>query len=123
MLEIADIFIMDVGGQIENRDTKHCVCIAASQNKFFVINTQHRTMYDDFMISAADYDFLKGQDRFVCCSAVYKIPTNKIIRKVGKLKYADMLKLIDKIQNSVILDNTEKSAIIPELTEWQLDNS
>ncbi len=123
MLEIADVFIMDVGDQIEHRDRKHCVCIAASQDKYFVINTQHRIIYDDFVISSRDYDFLKGEDRYVCCSTVYKFSPDKIIRKVGKLNYNDMKTLIDKVQNSKVLRETEKSSIIPELVEWQMDNS
>lgn len=123
MLEIADVFIMDVGDQIDHRDTKHCICIAASQDKYFVINTHHRAIYDDFVISSSDYNFLDGEDRYVCCSTVYKFTSDKIIKKVGKLTYSDMKTLIDKVQNSKVLRETEKSSIIPELVEWQMDNS
>lgn len=123
MLEIADVFVIDVGDQIEHRDTKHCICIATSQNKYFLINTMHREMYDDFQISASSYPFLKGVDRFVCCSQIYQFTPDKIIHKVGKLNYQDMIKLISKVQNSEVLDNAEKSAVLPELTDWQMDNS
>lgn len=123
MLEIADVFVMQVGNQIEHRETKHCICIATSQNKYFIINTEHREIYDDFKISATDYDFLKGLDRYVSCSSIFQFMPDKIIRKVGKLNYPDMLKLINKVQNSEVLDDAEKSAILPELTDWQMDNS
>lgn len=123
MLEIADVFVMDVGGQIEHRDRKHCVCIATAQDKYFVINTQHRAIYDDFPLRARDYEFLKGEDRYVSCSAIFKFTPDKIIKKVGKLNYNDMKTLIDKVQNSKVLRETEKSSIIPELVEWQMDNS
>lgn len=123
MLEIADVFVMQVGNQIEHRETKHCICIATAQNKYFIINTEHREIYDDFKISAHDYDFLKGLDRYVSCSSIFQFTPDKIICKVGKLNYPDMLKLIDKVQNSEVLDDAEKSAILPELTDWQMDNS
>lgn len=123
MLEIADVFVMKVKDQIDHRKTKHCVCIATSQNKYFIINTEHREIYDDFRISANDYAFLRGIDRFVSCSRMFQFTQDKIVRKVGKLNYRDMLKLIDKVQNSEILDDTDKSSILPELTDWQIDNS
>lgn len=80
-------------------------------------------MYDDFQISASSYPFLNGVDRFMCCSQIYQFTPDKIIHKVGKLNYQDMIKLISKVQNSEVLDNAEKSAVLPELTDWQMDNS
>jgi hypothetical protein len=125
MAEISDVFVINVkDSDIHNRETKHCICISVSKDKYLVINTEHRQMYDDFSISASDYPFLKGKDRYVCCSAVYKFLPDRIISEsVGKLKYLDMLKIIDKIQNSKSLDRSEKNDILPELIEWQLDNS
>ena len=125
MFEISDIFVIDVrGSEINNRETKHCICISVSKDKYLVINSEHRQMYDDFEIKASDYQFLKGKNRFVSCAFVYKFPPEKIISKsVGKLKYPDMLKIIDKIQNSKILDQSEKNDILPDLVDWQLDNS
>lgn len=125
MLEISDVFVVDVkGSEINNRETKHCICISVSKDKYLVINTEHRQIYDDFEIKASDYPFLKGKDRFVCCASVHKFPPEKIISEsVGKLKYSDMLKIIDKIQNSKFLNQSEKNDILPDLVDWQLDNS
>lgn len=122
MLEIGDVFIVQVGSQIEHRDTKHVICVATSNNKYIIINTEHREMYDDFSISATEYAFLHGHDRFVACSRIFQFSPDCIIKKVGKLNYADMMKLINKIQNSDVLDNKEKASVLPELTDWQLDN-
>jgi hypothetical protein len=123
MPEICGVFVMNVTGQVEHRETKHCICISVSQNKYFMINTDHRDMYDDFEIKSSDYEFLEGKNRFVCCSRIHEFEPDRIIRHVGTLRYADMLKIIDKIQNSKILDKTERDSVMPELDEWQADNS
>ena len=60
MPDISDVLIINVSGEIAYRNTKHCVCISVSREKYFIINTNHREMHDDFNIKSADYDFLKG---------------------------------------------------------------
>jgi len=81
MPDISDVFIIDVSGKIGYRNTKHCVCISVSREKFFLINTSHREMYDDFNIKSSDYDFLGGIDRFVSCSMIHEFSPDKIIKK------------------------------------------
>ncbi len=124
MAEIGNVFIVDVSGIINYRDTKHCICISVAQDKYLVINTEHRAIYDDFKILATDYPFLQDKDRYVCCSQIYKFDANKLLngcQPVGQLKYPDMAKIIDKIQNSQVLDETEQSAVLPELIDWADD--
>ena len=125
MTEISDVYVINVkDSDIQNRETKHCICISVSKDRYVVINTEHRQMYDDFIIKASDYPFLKGKDRFVCCATVHRFLPDRIVSEsVGKLKYPDMLKIIEKIQNSKVLDKSEKNDIVPDLIEWQLDNS
>lgn len=125
MIEIGDVFVIDVkdSDTISHRDTKHCVCVSVAKDKYLVINTEHREMYDDFGITVSNYPFLKI-DRFVACSALHKFSPDKIISgRQGKLKYTDMIRVIDKIQNSKTIDKTERDEILPELIEWQMDNS
>jgi hypothetical protein len=122
MPKISDVLIVDVSGKIPLRDTKHCVCISVSKDKYLLINTDHREMYDDFQIKSSDYAFLKDTDRFVCCSKMYRFSPDRIIKKTGNLNRSDMIKIIDKIQNSKILDKMEKNSVIPELDKWLSDN-
>jgi hypothetical protein len=126
MAEIGDVFIIDVADKVSYRGTKHCICISVTNDKYLVIDTQHREIYDDFEIKAKDYPFLKKVNRFVCCSRIYHFDSSKLLNNkapVGRLKYADVVKIINKIQNSEVLDETEQASVLPELIEWQLDNS
>jgi len=110
--------IIDVSGKIGYRSSKHCVCISVSGDKYFLINTSHREMYDDFEIKSSDYGFLGGINRFVCCSRIHAFSSDSIIKKVGNLSCDDMTKIADKIQKSRVLDKAEKDSIIPELDKW-----
>lgn len=124
MAEIGNVFVVDVADVIEHRDRKHCICISVADNKYLVINTEHREIYDDFGIKASDYPFLQGVDRFVCCSQIFQFDGGKLLNgkmPVGQLKYTDMGKIISKIQTSEILDETERQSVLLELLDWQLD--
>ena len=121
MPEISDVLIIDVSGTVGHRKTKHCVCISVSRDKYFLINTSHREMYDDFEIKSSDYAFLENVNRFVCCSKMYEFGPDKVIEKVGNLNFGDMAKIIDKIQKSRVLDKMEKNSVIPGLDKWQTD--
>ena len=116
------MLVIDVSEKIAYRATKHCVCISLSEDKYLMINTNHRKMYDDFEIKSSDYGFLKGTNRFVCCSGMYEFPAGKVIDKVGKLNRDDMAKILDKIQNSKILTKRDKDSVIPGLDKWLSDN-
>jgi len=123
MAEISDVLIIDVSGIVTRRTTKHCVCISVSQDKYFLINTNHRKFYDDFEIMASDYDFLGDTNRFVCCSEIFGFEPERVIRKVGNLNYGDMAKIINKIQKSRILDKRDKDYILHNLGKWLTDNT
>jgi len=118
MSNISTVFVVDVSGAIEHRDTKHCVCVSVTSDKYLLINTNHREIYDDFEIKSSDYAFLKHKNRFVCCSEMYEFKPDKLIKRVGNLHRDDMLKIIDKIQNSEYLKKIEKDSVIPELNKW-----
>jgi hypothetical protein len=118
MSQISDVLIIDVTGKINYRGSKHCVCISVSGDKYFLINTDHREIYDDFEIKSSDYVFLDGTDRFVCCSRMHEFRPDRIIRKVGNLNHCDMARIADKIQKSKVLDKMEKDSVIPELDKW-----
>ena len=79
-------------------------------------------MYDDFTIKSSDYDFLGGIDRFVSCSMIHEFSPDKIIKKAGSLNFGDMARIVNKIQNSRILDKVDKDSVIPELDKWLSDN-
>lgn len=113
---------MDVTKLFKYRDTKHCVCVSVSNNKFLVINSNHRDKYDDFEIKSTDYAFLNSMNRFVCCSETYTFNNAEIIKKVGNLNRNDMVKIVEKIINSKILSDMEKNTVLPELNKWAADN-
>ena len=121
--EIGQVFVIDTSKSLDHRDTKHCVCISLGGDKFFLINTNHREMYDDFKIYADDYPFLNGDNRFISCSLIMHFDSNLINRCVGMLKYADILKIKSKIENSKTLTLKDINEVLPDLEEWELDNS
>jgi len=49
---------------------------------------------------------------------MYEFKPDKLIKRVGNLHRDDMLKIIDKIQNSEYLKKIEKDSVIPELNKW-----
>ena len=89
-IDLFDVVVMNVEGIISYRNTKHCICISISNNKYFVINTDHRQMYDDFKINFKDYDFLNNQDRFIACSEMHTITPDRTIENGGKLNIEDI---------------------------------
>jgi len=123
MQNISDVFIVNVSGIIEHRDTKHCVCVSVSDGKYLFINTRHRDIYNDFKIKADDYEFLNSIDRFVSCSKIRPINVDRIKKKVGNLNRNDMMKIVDKIQASETLDKIEKVSIVTEINKWLSENS
>ena len=122
MSEISDVLIIDVSGKIDYRNKKYCVCISVSPDKYFLINTNHREIYDDFEIKSSNYAFLENVNRFVCCSKMYEFDPGRIIRKAGNLNFDDMMKIIDKIQKSRVIGKKEKDSVIPALDKWQSEN-
>jgi hypothetical protein len=122
MSNISEVFVIDVSGVIEYRDKKHCVCVSVTSDKYLLINTSHRNIYDDFEIKSADYAFLKPKNRFVCCSELHEFKSDKIIKSVGNLNRGDMLKIIDKIQNSEYIKKKDKDSVVAELNTWLLNS-
>jgi len=116
---ISDVVVVEK--VIEHRKTKHCVCILVATDKYLMINTSHRDIYDDFEIESSEYVFLKSINRFVCCSEMFYVSPDKILRSVGNLNRNDMLKIVNKIQNSKIMGDIEKDSVLPELRKWLLD--
>ena len=122
MPNISEVVVIDVSGTIEHRGIKHCVCVSVSAEKYLLINTNHRDMYDDFEIKSSEYAFLKPKNRFVCCSELYHFDSDKIIKSVGALNRNDMIKIVDKIQNSESLKKVKKDSVLSELNKWLSDN-
>ncbi|MDR2593021.1 MAG: hypothetical protein LBC59_09530 [Chitinispirillales bacterium] len=122
MSNISEVVVIDVSGVIEHRGTKHCVCVSVSAEKYLLINTNHRDIYDDFEIKSSEYAFLKPKNRFVCCSEMYHFDSDEIIKSVGTLNRNDMIKIVDKIQNSESLKKAEKDFVILELGKWLSKN-
>jgi len=120
MPNISDVILMDVSKIMPERTTKYCVCISAGNDRYFYINSEHREMYDDFKINASDYDFLK-YDSYVGCHEAYLLGKELIIRKLGNLNYDDMLKILDKVQNSKRIAKVEQKALILEFETWLAD--
>ena len=123
MPEICSIWLVNVSGLFPHRNTKQAVCVSVTGNRYLVINTEHRQMYDDFCIKSSEYPFLGGTDRYIACSRVHCFEAERLIKKVGSLNPADTKILIEKMKKSRVLDKIEKNAILPGLEEWLSDNS
>jgi len=96
--------------------------VSISAKRYLIINTNHREIYDDFEIKSSDYNFLGSKNRFVSCVKMYGSDSIKLLRHVGNLYREDMIKIVDKIQNSNVLDEIEKDSVVLELNKWLSDN-
>ena len=115
MKELFNVVVMNVAGIITHRETKYCVCISTSRNKYLLINTEHRAMYDDFEIKAENYSWLNNKNRFIACSVIYSIEPEMMVQTVGKLIIEDIKKIIEKIKKSRTISKIDKNSVLPEL--------
>jgi thioester reductase-like protein len=124
MPNISEIFVMDMSTILPYSDTKYCICVSVSENLGFLINSDHREMYDDFKIKASDYKFL-NHDSYVGCSETFEISEDFIlsIKPLGNLNYDDMKKILEKIRNSKHFEEQERKNRILELEEWLNENN
>jgi hypothetical protein len=120
MVNISDVYIIDVKGDLEYRNRKHGVCVSVANGQYLFLNKSHRDMYNDFKIYASNYDFLESVDRFVACSTLHKFDQDRLIKKVGNLTRDDMLIILNKVKNYKRMDEAEKDKFIPELNAWLL---
>jgi len=112
---IRGVYRVNVKGILKYRDMKHCVCVSVGAGMYLYINTNHRENFNDFQISAANYDFLEGVDRFISCLSPTSIPSSNLIQKVGELNEADARTIYVKIQESTMIHNKIKKIVLPEL--------
>jgi len=115
---IRGIYVADVSGDAElgkYRSMKHCVCVSVGEGRYLLINTLHRELYNDFMIKASDYGFLKGVDRFISCHKPSDFIPAQLIKKVGMLSDADTRTMMKKIQASRFMRQNIKAKILGEL--------
>jgi hypothetical protein len=54
----------------------------------------------------------------VACSRIHELSEVKVISKIEKLGYNDMLKIIDKIKNSEYIREAESKSVIEELENY-----
>jgi len=81
--QISEVYIIDVSKILPHCKTKYCICITTGINKYFLINSENRKMYDTFKINVSDYSFLK-QDSYVGCSKAHLLESNLIVKNIGK---------------------------------------
>ena len=112
-IAISGVYIADVSGIVYNRTQKICVCISEHENKFLLINSKYREEYDNF--SVENHNF-KG---YVSCSDIFTISERRIKHRIGTFNNDDMGKIINRIQNSNLLPQSGKSAVLPALENWQ----
>jgi hypothetical protein len=76
-------------------------------------------MYDCITISAENYPFLNGQDRFVSCSRLFKYTApHKIEDNICLLLREDVEKIRNKVENSAILEQENISKILQSIDSW-----
>lgn len=119
---ISEVYLIDVKGQIEHRKTKYFVCVSVAKDKYLIINSEHREIYDDLEVDSCDYPFFDGKSRFVGCSRLHHFSADKIIKAVGCLYREDMMNIRDKIRDSKVLDKHEKSIVLCQIEQWLLQD-
>ena len=97
---------------------KYGICVSASNGKYFLINSEHRKMYDDFEIDTSEYSFLTKERSFIGCSEAHILDDELIIEKLGNINYGDMQKILGKVRNSKYLIEAERIAIASEIEVW-----
>ena len=118
--EARGIYIVDVRADAElakYRDTKHCVCVAVGEGWYLLINTHQRKMYNDFILKASDYTFLKGIDRFLSCRHPREYNPAQLIKKVGTLSDSDTRVLMKTIQAAYFMQKAVRIKILNELSK------
>jgi len=115
--KISDVYIIDVSKILPHCETKYCICITTGINKYFLINTENRKIYDTFEISASDYSFLK-YNSYVGCSKAHALESSLIVKKIGNLNFNDMSKILEKIRKSKYIIKPERETMALELEEW-----
>ncbi|MCL1957502.1 MAG: hypothetical protein FWF63_09285 [Fibromonadales bacterium] len=115
--KISEVYIIDVSKILPHCETKYCICITTGINKYFLINSENREMYDTFEINASDYKFLK-HNSYVGCSKAHTLESNLIIKKIGNLNFNDMSKILEKIRKSKYIAKPERESMTLELEEW-----
>jgi hypothetical protein len=115
MANISEVYIIDVSKIMPHRTTKYGICVSAGENRYFLINSDHREIYDDLKIS--NYDFLK-HDSYVGCSKAHEFEKELIKERIGAIDYDDMAKILDKVKKSKHLDDATIETISYELETW-----
>ena len=108
--------------QIYPPKSKCHVCIT-NDEQFFLINTENRPMYDCVPIAAEHYPLLKGQDRFVSCSRLFKYsPPEKVDDNQCPLRLEDVKAIRNKVESSYILEQENIDKILLSLGCWIKEN-
>lgn len=113
--KVASIYLADTIGVLAHRRQKLCVCVSAIAGKYLLINTEHRKMYDDFVLRAQDYGFFQGTDRFLACSALFAFDSSLLKQKMGKLTVADISMAAEKIRASRTIAPADKAVVLADL--------
>jgi hypothetical protein len=102
---------------------KKCHACVTDDEQFFLINTANRKNYDCVPILAEHYPFLRGQDRFISCSRLFKYAApNAIEDNRCPLRREDVEAIITKVKSSYILEQENIEKIILSLSAWLADN-
>lgn len=83
--------------QIDPVKYKYVVLVERGQEQCLLINTENRKAYQCLAISANDYPFLKGKDRYISCSQSFRIAPEDLDRAadVGQLTPSDLQRIAD----------------------------
>ena len=104
--------------QVTPQKDKCHVCVT-EDDEFFLINTENREIYDCVSILAVNYPFLKGQDRYVSCSRLFRYtPPHKVEDTGCSLRREDVQAVRDKVENSYVLEQENIDKILLSLDNW-----
>ena len=104
--------------EIVPQKSKCHVCIT-NDEQFFLINTENRAIYDCIPIYANEYPFLKGQNRFISCSRLFRyVHSNKVDDNQCPLLRKDVKAIRNKVKNSFVLEQENIEKILESIDKW-----
>jgi len=108
---------MKVSGVLPNKKNKRCLCVSLGGDRYFLVDYQRCSMYDDFKISKSSYDFL-DRDGYIGCSEIHSPAEKQLVKRCGEIYCEDMAKILDRVKNSKNLSEASINSIVPELEKW-----
>jgi hypothetical protein len=104
--------IVHVSGlPINPKKGKYCVLVCLAPNRFFLVNTENRLIYDCIPLNKKGRPF-PVYDSFIGCKNIFEAEDKQINSVCGKLDDDELRYLLQKITESKFIPQVQKSPLI-----------